>query len=101
MPPQQQQMMMPPQQQQMMMPPMMMPPPNMVKPTSLVDRLMAELKDALIVVVVFIILNFEPVSKALGGILDKVSTAPMVQLVLKGVVAGLIFYAVRKLVLNQ
>jgi len=103
MPPQQQQMMMPPQQQMMMPPPpMMMPPPMMpTKSVSVVDKLMAELKDALIVVLVFIIINFEPVSRALDGVFDKVSTSPMVHLVLKGLSAGLIFYAVRKIVLNQ
>ena len=104
---QQQQPQMPPQyyeQPPMMMPnqPLMMPPPMMQKaPQSTMERLLQELRDALVVAVVFVLVNFDPVSKALDGVLSKVSSNPMVLLVLKGVVAGLVFYAVKKLVLNQ
>jgi len=100
-PPQQQEM---PQQQQMMMPPpqMMMPPPIMKQqPASMMDSLVGELKDALIVALVVILINFEPVSNGLTGVFSKVSENPMIQMVLKGAVAGVAFYAVKKLVLNK
>jgi hypothetical protein len=97
-PPQQQQMMMQPMQQ--MMPPMMMPP-MMKQSQSTVERLMAELKEALVVAIVFIVLNFEPVSNALNGVLVRVSANPMVLLLLKGVIAGLLFYGARRLVINN
>jgi hypothetical protein len=100
-PPQQQQMMMPPlQQHQQMMPPMMMPP-MMKQSQSTVERLMAELKEALVVAIVFIVLNFEPVSNALSGVLVRVSANPMVLLLLKGIIAGLLFYGARRLVINN
>jgi hypothetical protein len=96
--PSQQQMMMQPMQQ--MMPPMMMPP-MMKQSQSTVERLMAELKEALVVAIVFIVLNFEPVSNALNGVLVRVSANPMVLLLLKGVIAGLLFYGARRLVINN
>ncbi len=96
--PSQQQMMAPPQQ--MMMPPMMMPP-VMKQPQSLTERLMSELKEALVVAIVFIVLNFEPVSKALDGVLNRVSGNAMVLLVLKGLIAGLLFYGAKRLVINN
>ena len=100
-PPQQQQMMMQPMQQhQQFMPPMMMPP-MMKQSQSTVERLMAELKEALVVAIVFIVLNFEPVSNALSGVLVRVSANPMVLLLLKGVIAGLLFYGARRLVINN
>jgi hypothetical protein len=105
-PSQQQQQMAPPQQMmqpmhhQQMMPPMMMPP-MMKQSQSTVERLMAELKEALVVAIVFIVLNFEPVSKALQGILVRVSDNSMVLLLLKGIIAGLLFYGARRLVINN
>jgi hypothetical protein len=99
-PPQQQMMMQPMQHQQQMMPPMMMPP-MMKQSQSTVERLMAELKEALVVAIVFIVLNFEPVSNALNGVLVRVSANPMVLLLLKGVIAGLLFYGARRLVINN
>jgi hypothetical protein len=104
-PPQQQmappqQMMQPMHHQPQMMPPMMMPP-MMKQSQSTVERLMAELKEALVVAIVFIVLNFEPVSKALQGILVRVSDNSMVLLLLKGIIAGLLFYGARRLVINN
>jgi hypothetical protein len=101
MPQGQQQMMMPPPQQQMMMaPPMMMPPP--MKPVqSFTERFMSELKEALIVVLVFIVLNFEPVSNGLSGMLSRVSNNATVLLVLKGLLAGVVFYGLKRLVINN
>ena len=99
-PSQQQMLMQPMQHQQQMMPPMMMPP-IMKQSQSTVERLMAELKEALVVAIVFIVLNFEPVSNALNGVLVRVSANPMVLLLLKGVIAGLLFYGARRLVINN
>ena len=97
----QQQMMMPPMQHPpQMMPPMMMPP-QMKQSQSAVERLMAELKEALVVAIVFIVLNFEPVSNALNGVLVRVSANPIVLLIVKGVIAGLLFYGARRLVINN
>lgn len=91
-----------PHPQMMMMPPPMMPPPMMGSSSgSLVDRLMSELKEALVVAIVFIVLNFEPVSAMLGNVLSKVSTNVHVLLVVKGLVAGLLFYGGRRLLINN
>ncbi len=88
--------------QMMMMPPPMMPPPMMGSSSgSLVDRLMSELKEALVVAIVFIVLNFEPVSAMLSNVLSKVSTNVHVLLVVKGLVAGLLFYGGRRLIINN
>jgi hypothetical protein len=99
-PPQQQMMMAPMPNHQQMMPPMMMPP-MMKQSQTTVERLMAELKEALVVAIVFIVLNFEPVSKALQGVLVRVSDNSMVLLLLKGVIAGVLFYGARRLVINN
>lgn len=89
-------------QMMMMQPPPMMPPPMMGSSSgSLVDRLMSELKEALVVAIVFIVLNFEPVSAMLNNVLSKVSTNVHVLLVVKGLVAGLLFYGGRKLIINN
>jgi cation transport ATPase len=71
-------------------------PPS--KPLSLVERIMNELKDALVVLVVFIALNFEPVSNGINNLIGKVSTNSFVILGVKGVLAAVVFYAIRKLV---
>ena len=89
-------------QMMMMQPPPMMPPPMMASSSgSLLDRLMSELKEALVVAIVFIVLNFEPVSSMLGNVLAKVSTNAHVLLVVKGLVAGLLFYGGKRLVINN
>lgn len=102
-PPQMMQQQQPPHSQMMMMqPPPMMPHPMMGSSSgSLVDRLMSELKEALVVAIVFIVLNFEPVSAMLGNVLSKVSTNAHVLLVVKGLVAGLLFYGGRRLIINN
>jgi hypothetical protein len=68
------------------------------KPLNLVERIMNELKDALVVLVVFIALNFEPVSNGINNLIGKVSTNAFVILGVKGVLAAVVFYAIRKLV---
>jgi hypothetical protein len=101
-PPQMMQQQQAPHPQMMMMQPPMMPPPMMGSSSgSLVDRLMSELKEALVVAIVFIVLNFEPVSAMLGNVLSKVSTNVHVLLVVKGLVAGLLFYGGRRLIINN
>lgn len=95
-----QMMMAPPQQQMMMMPPMMMPPP--MKPAqSFTERLMNELKEALIVAIVFVVLNFDPVSNGLNGLLSRISGNGTVLLVLKGLLGGVLFYGLKRLVINN
>lgn len=102
-PHQQQQQQQPHQQQapQVIYPPVMpndlaFAPPS--KPLTLVERIMNELKDALVVLVVFIALNFEPVSNGINNLIGKVSTNAFVILGVKGVLAAVVFYAIRKLV---
>lgn len=89
-----------PQQPQVIYPPVM---PNDLafapsKPLTLVERVMNELKDALVVLVVFIALNFEPVSNGINNLIGKVSTNSFVILGVKGLLAAVVFYAIRKLV---
>ena len=92
----------PPQQQTQLIYPPVMPndlafaPPT--KPLTLVERIMNELKDALVVLVVFIALNFEPVSNGINNVIGKVSTNAFVILGVKGLLAAVVFYAIRKLV---
>jgi cation transport ATPase len=71
-------------------------PPS--KPLTLVERVMNELKDALVVLVVFVALNFEPVSNGINNLIGKVSTNSFVILGVKGLLAAIVFYAIRKLV---
>ena len=71
-------------------------PPS--KPLTLVERVMNELKDALVVLVVFVALNFEPVSNGINNLISKVSTNSFVILGVKGLLAAIVFYAIRKLV---
>ena len=68
------------------------------KPLTLIERIMNELKDALVVLVVFIALNFEPVSNGINNLIGKVSTNSFVILGVKGLLAAVVFYAIRKLV---
>ena len=100
---QQQQQQQPHQQQapQVIYPPVMpndlaFAPPS--KPLTLVERIMNELKDALVVLVVFIAINFEPVSNGINNLIGKVSTNAFVILGVKGLLAAVVFYAIRKLV---
>jgi hypothetical protein len=68
------------------------------KPLTLVERVMNELKDALVVLIVFIALNFEPVSNGINNLIGKVSTNSFVILGVKGLLAAIVFYTIRKLV---
>ena len=109
-PPPQQQYQQPPPAQQMMMqhPPqqMMMVPPPMpsgmhTKSLSLVEKVMLELKDALVVLIVFVLLNFEPINNALNNVLLKLTENNMILLVVKGLIAALTFYGIKKVVMNN
>ncbi len=97
-PPQQMIMQHPPQ------PPMMVPPPMPMglntKPLTLIEKVMIELKDALVVLIVFVLLNFEPVSNALNNMLFKLTENSMILLVVKGLIAALAFYGIKKVVMN-
>jgi hypothetical protein len=94
------------QQQQQQAPQVIYPPvmPNDLafappsKPLTLVERIMNELKDVLVVLVVFVAINFEPVSNGINNLIGKVSTNAFVILGVKGLLAAVVFYAIRKLV---
>lgn len=106
---QQQQYQQPPQQQMVMQHPpqhpMMVPPPMPMgmntKPLSLIEKVMLELKDALVVLVVFVLLNFEPINNALNNALFKLTENTMILLVVKGLIAALTFYGIKKVVMNN
>lgn len=97
-PPQQMVMHHPPQNQMMVPPPM--PMGLHTKPLTLIEKVMIELKDALVVLIVFVLLNFEPVNNALNNILLKLTDNSMVLLVVKGLIAALAFYGIKKVVMN-
>ena len=105
---QQQQYQQPPHQMVMPHPPqhpMMIPPPMPnglnTKPLSIIEKVMIELKDALIVLIVFVLLNFEPINNALNNLLLKLTENAMVLLVVKGLIAALAFYGIKKVVMNN
>ena len=85
--------------------PMMVPPPMPMgmntKPLSIIEKVMIELKDALVVLIVFVLLNFEPVNNALNNVLLKLTENSMVLLVVKGLIAALAFYGIKKVVMNN
>ena len=84
--------------------PMMVPPPMPMgmntKPLSIIEKVMIELKDALVVLIVFVLLNFEPISNALNNVLLKLTDNSMILLVVKGLIAALAFYGIKKVVMN-
>ena len=84
--------------------PMMVPPPMPMgmntKPLSIIEKVMIELKDALVVLIVFVLLNFEPVSNALNNVILKLTDNSMILLVVKGLIAALAFYGIKKVVMN-
>jgi hypothetical protein len=89
----------PPQHQMMVPPPM--PMGMHTKPLSLIEKVMLELKDALVVLVVFVLLNFEPINNALNNALFKLTDNTMILLVVKGLIAALTFYGIKKVVMNN
>jgi histone deacetylase complex regulatory component SIN3 len=90
------------QQQAQMMAPPLLPAPSAVKaPQSLVEKVLAELKDSLIVLIVFVVLNFEPVQKIIGTSLSRFTGNPYVLLLVRGALAGALFYIVKRIILNQ
>ena len=99
-PPPQQMVMQHPQQHQMMGPPPMPMGMNATKPLSIIEKVMIELKDALVVLIVFVLLNFEPVSNALNNVILKLTDNSMILLVVKGLIAALAFYGIKKVVMN-
>jgi len=64
----------------------------------MLDRILLDLKDSIVVFITFILLGFEPVHKVLAGAVGRVSENPYVLLALKGVLAGVAFYAIKKLI---
>jgi hypothetical protein len=75
--------------------------PTNTKQLSLVEKVMNELKDSLIVLVVFVLLNFKPVGKLTYDLLGKFTQNEHIVLVARGLLAGVLFYVVKRLILNQ
>jgi hypothetical protein len=75
--------------------------PSNTKQLSLVEKVMNELKDSLIVLVVFVLLNFKPVGKLTYDLLGKFTQNEHIVLVARGLLAGVLFYVVKRLILNQ
>ena len=75
--------------------------PTNTKQLSLVEKVMAELKDSLIVLVVFVLLNFKPVGKVTYDLLGKFTQNEHIVLLARGLLAGVLFYVVKRLILNQ
>jgi len=75
--------------------------PTNTKQQSIVEKLVAELKDSLIVLVVFVLLNFKPVGKMTYDLLGKFTQNENILLLVRGVMAGVLFYIVKRLILNQ
>jgi hypothetical protein len=64
------------------------------------QRLLGELKDVFLVVLVFVLLNFEHTTAFLNKAIGRVSPNPYVLLLAKSLVAGGLFFVVKKLALN-
>jgi 5'-3' exonuclease len=75
--------------------------PTNTKQLSLVEKVMSELKDSLIVLVVFVLLNFKPVGKVTYDLLGKFTQNEHILLLARGLMAGVLFYVVKRLILNQ
>jgi len=75
--------------------------PTNTKQQSIVEKLVAELKDSLIVLVVFVLLNFKPVGQMTFNLLSKVTQNEHILLLARGAMAGVLFYIVKRLILNQ
>ena len=75
--------------------------PTTGKQLTLFEKVMGELKDSLIVLVVFVLLNFKPVGKMTYDLLGKFTQNDHVVLLARGLVAGVLFYVVKRLILNQ
>lgn len=87
------------------LPPLMPPdlpqvsPP--VKQKSFLETLLSELQDVLIVFVVYILLNFEPVTKALNNLIARVTVNVYARLGVHGLAAAVLFYLTKKFVFNK
>jgi hypothetical protein len=75
--------------------------PTNTKQQSFVEKIMSELKDSLLVLIVFVLLNFKPVSKMVVDLLGKFTQNDHIVLLVRGLIAGVLFYVVRRLILNQ
>ena len=75
--------------------------PTNTKQQSFVEKVMGELKDSLLVLIVFVLLNFKPVNKIVVDLLGKFTQNDHILLLVRGVIAGVLFYVVRRLILNQ
>jgi ATPase subunit of ABC transporter with duplicated ATPase domains len=75
--------------------------PTNTKQLTFVEKVMGELKDSLVVLVVFVLLNFKPVGKLTYDLLGKFTQNEHIVLVTRGLFAGVLFYVVKRLILNQ
>lgn len=75
--------------------------PTNSKQQSFVEKIMGELKDSLLVLVIFVLLNFKPVSKMVVDLLGKFTQNDHILLLVRGLIAGVLFYVIRRLILNQ
>jgi hypothetical protein len=67
-------------------------------PKSAVERILLDLKDSIVVFITFVLLGFEPISGLIGKVVGRLTENPYVLVAVKGVIAGIVFYAVKKLV---
>lgn len=65
---------------------------------SAVERILFDLKDSIVVFITFVLLGFEPLSTLIGKIVGRLTENPYALVAVKGVIAGIVFYAVKKLV---
>ena len=70
-------------------------------PKSFVEKVVSELKDSLLVLLVFIILNLKPVGQITFDIISKATTNEYLILLIRGLIAGVLFYVVKRIILNQ
>jgi len=96
------------QQAQMMASQSQMPSKNMnnllhsnAKQQTFVEKLLSELKDSLVVLIVFVLLNFKPVQKLTLDLLSKFVLNENITLLARGLLAGVLYYVIKRLILNQ
>jgi len=70
-------------------------------PQSIIEKVISELKDSVLVLVVFVILNLKPVGQLTFDIVSKLTTNEYLLLLIRGGLAGVLFYIVKRLILNQ
>ena len=62
-----------------------------------IERVLAELKDSIVVFITFVLLGFEPLNGLIGKVVGRLTENPYALIAVKGVIAAVVFYAVKKL----